>query len=71
MNEQNRRAFVKAGMGGMIIWGHGLHIAWAMTSGRIAGRNAARAADRSKCTAGPGNGDLVDAHSAEVDKDRI
>jgi fumarate reductase flavoprotein subunit len=56
------------GMGGMIIWGHGLHIAWAMTSGRIAGRNAARAADRSKRTAGPGNGDLVDAQSAEVDR---
>jgi hypothetical protein len=25
------------GLGGMILWGHGLHIAWAMTSGRIAG----------------------------------
>lgn len=29
------------GMGGVVLWGHGLHIAWAMTSGRIAGRNAA------------------------------
>jgi len=26
------------GLGGMILWGHGLHIAWAMTSGRRAGR---------------------------------
>jgi succinate dehydrogenase/fumarate reductase flavoprotein subunit len=24
------------GLGGMILWGHGLHIAWAMTSGRLA-----------------------------------
>jgi fumarate reductase flavoprotein subunit len=23
------------GLGGMILWGHGLHIAWAMTSGRL------------------------------------
>jgi fumarate reductase flavoprotein subunit len=26
------------GLGGMILWGHGLHIAWAITSGRLAGR---------------------------------
>ena len=25
------------GLGGMILWSHGLHIAWAMTSGRLAG----------------------------------
>jgi fumarate reductase flavoprotein subunit len=24
------------GLGGMVLWGHGLHIAWAMTSGRLA-----------------------------------
>ncbi len=29
------------GMGGIVMWSHGCHIAWAMTSGRIAGRNAA------------------------------
>jgi hypothetical protein len=29
------------GMGGIVVWGHGLHIAWALTSGRLAGRNAA------------------------------
>ena len=29
------------GMGGIVAWGHGLHIAWAFTSGRLAGRNAA------------------------------
>jgi fumarate reductase flavoprotein subunit len=26
------------GLGGMILWGHGLHIAWALTSGRRVGR---------------------------------
>jgi len=25
------------GLGGMVLWSHGLHIAWAMTSGRLAG----------------------------------
>lgn len=30
------------GLGGMILWGHGLHIAWALTSGRLAGRNIMR-----------------------------
>lgn len=30
------------GMGGLILWSHGLHIAWALTSGRHAGRSAAR-----------------------------
>lgn len=34
------------GLGGMILWGHGLHIAWALTSGRLVGRElGARAAD--------------------------
>lgn len=28
------------GIGGMILWGHGLHIAWALTSGRLAGAAA-------------------------------
>ena len=32
------------GMGGLVLWSHGLHIGWAITSGRIAGRNAAAAA---------------------------
>lgn len=26
------------GMSGMVLWGHGLHIAWAITSGRMAGK---------------------------------
>lgn len=30
------------GLGGMILWGHGLHIAWAMTSGRLAGQAVMR-----------------------------
>lgn len=29
------------GLGGQILWGHGLHIAWAMTSGRLCGRSLA------------------------------
>lgn len=29
------------GMGGLVLWSHGLHIGWAFTSGRIAGRSAA------------------------------
>lgn len=29
------------GLSGMILWGHGLHIAWAITSGRLAGRQVA------------------------------
>ncbi|MFC1597892.1 FAD-binding protein, partial [Planctomycetota bacterium] len=27
----------QTGLGGMILWGHGLHIAWALTSGRLVG----------------------------------
>ena len=29
------------GLSGMVLWGHGLHIAWAITSGRLAGRAVA------------------------------
>jgi fumarate reductase flavoprotein subunit len=29
------------GLGGQILWGHGLHIAWAITSGRLVGRQLA------------------------------
>lgn len=29
------------GLGGQILWGHGLHIGWAITSGRLAGREVA------------------------------
>ena len=29
------------GLGGQILWGHGLHIAWAMTSGRLVGEQLA------------------------------
>jgi succinate dehydrogenase/fumarate reductase flavoprotein subunit len=29
------------GLGGQVLWGHGLHIAWAMTSGRLVGRQLA------------------------------
>jgi succinate dehydrogenase/fumarate reductase flavoprotein subunit len=27
------------GLGGMVLWGHGLHIAWAITSGRLVGQS--------------------------------
>jgi fumarate reductase flavoprotein subunit len=30
-----------AGQGGVILEGHGHHLGWAFTSGRLAGRNAA------------------------------
>ena len=30
------------GLGGMILWGHGLHIAWALTSGRLVGERLMR-----------------------------
>jgi fumarate reductase flavoprotein subunit len=32
------------GLGGQVLWGHGLHIAWAMTSGRLVGRQLAKEA---------------------------
>jgi fumarate reductase flavoprotein subunit len=31
------------GQGGMLLRGHGLHLAWAFTSGRVAGNMAAQA----------------------------
>ncbi|MDP7014603.1 MAG: FAD-dependent oxidoreductase [Pirellulaceae bacterium] len=31
----------QTGSGGMVLFGHGLHIAWALTSGRLAGKQAA------------------------------
>lgn len=35
-------AIGQTGLGGQILWGHGLHIAWAMTSGRLVGIELAR-----------------------------
>jgi predicted oxidoreductase len=32
------------GMGGALLWGHGHHLGWAFTSGRLAGRHAAHLA---------------------------
>ncbi len=34
----------QVGLGGQILWGHGLHIAWALTSGRLAGQAIGREA---------------------------
>ena len=33
------------GLSGMVLWGHGLHIAWAITSGRLAGQTIAQSRD--------------------------
>jgi hypothetical protein len=30
------------GLGGQVLWGHGLHIGWAITSGRLVGKSLAR-----------------------------
>jgi fumarate reductase flavoprotein subunit len=35
-------AIGQTGLGGQVLWGHGLHIAWAMTSGRLVGNELAR-----------------------------
>jgi len=34
------------GLGGQILWGHGLHIAWALTSGRLVGQRLGSTADK-------------------------
>ena len=34
------------GLSGMVLFGHGLHIAWAMTSGRLAGQNIMQSPDQ-------------------------
>jgi fumarate reductase flavoprotein subunit len=39
------------GQGGLLLEGHGHHLAWAFVSGRIAGRNAARAPESSRAEA--------------------
>ena len=31
-------AIGQVGLGGQILWGHGLHIGWAITSGRLVGK---------------------------------
>jgi fumarate reductase flavoprotein subunit len=40
------------GLSGMILWSHGLHIAWAMTSGRLAGEAVMRADSERTAAAG-------------------
>ena len=39
---RNLYAVGQNGLGGQILWGHGLHIAWAITSGRLCGQYLAR-----------------------------
>jgi fumarate reductase flavoprotein subunit len=36
------------GLGGMVLWGHGLHIGWAITSGRLAGTCLGKVAQRQR-----------------------
>ncbi|MDY0167633.1 MAG: FAD-dependent oxidoreductase [Thermoguttaceae bacterium] len=36
------------GLGGMVLWGHGLHIGWAITSGRLAGTRLGQVAQRQR-----------------------
>lgn len=43
----NLYAVGQNGLGGQVLWGHGLHIAWAMTSGRLVGRQLAAATESS------------------------
>ena len=38
----------QVGLGGQILWGHGLHIAWALTSGRLAGQSIGRPASETQ-----------------------
>lgn len=49
LNEEGRvvpglYAVGQTGLGGQILWGHGLHIAWAITSGRLVGKQLAATA---------------------------
>jgi predicted oxidoreductase len=38
------------GLGGMVLWGHGLHIAWAITSGRLVGTRLGELAQQREMT---------------------
>jgi fumarate reductase flavoprotein subunit len=42
------------GLGGQVLWGHGLHIAWALTSGRLVGEVLARDAGPARATGAHG-----------------
>jgi hypothetical protein len=39
------------GWGGQILWGHGLHISWAITSGRLVAEHSAKQESRSENSA--------------------
>jgi len=39
------------GLGGMVLWGHGLHMAWAITSGRLVGTRLGELADDCRAAA--------------------
>ena len=54
------------GQGGLQLLNHGLHIGWAMVSGRIAGRHAAHAAERSDLVAVGANGSVLETPVAEL-----
>lgn len=54
------------GQGGLQLLNHGLHIGWAMVSGRIAGRHAAQAPARSDLVAVGGTASVLDTPVAEL-----
>ncbi|GAA5035730.1 FAD-dependent oxidoreductase [Microbacterium fluvii] len=54
------------GQGGLQLLNHGLHIGWAMVSGRIAGRNAAHAEPRDDLAVVGGAGSALETPVAEL-----
>lgn len=54
------------GQGGLQLLNHGLHIGWAMVSGRIAGRNAAHAPDRTDLVAVGSRASVLSTPVAEL-----
>lgn len=54
------------GQGGLQLLNHGLHIGWAMVSGRIAGRHAAQASARTDLVAVGGTASVLDTPVADL-----
>ncbi|MGP6169961.1 FAD-dependent oxidoreductase [Microbacterium sp. A204] len=54
------------GQGGLQLLNHGLHIGWAMVSGRIAGRHAAQASPRTDLTSVGAKGSVLETPVAEL-----
>lgn len=54
------------GQGGLQLLNHGLHIGWALVSGRIAGRQAAQSSARSDLVVSGPNGSVLDTPVSEL-----